>query len=105
MKGMPEQKIKRIKIFRIIYLLASVILMVLNLVSNIPYYLNNFSDGTYVSDAGLHEKIGYFIGRHIFILFGLFLIFRVYRMNKKIKKIEHEQLLSTIESIGVEESK
>ncbi|MEJ8844866.1 hypothetical protein WG954_20895 [Lacibacter sp. H375] len=95
-----EIKIRRLKIYKSIYVVVAFVLIVINGFILFPYYrLGVFFDsyGTWV------QKMGYFLSRHFLILFGAFLFLRVYLMNRQIKELQREIILDAIDEIGEEE--
>lgn len=94
-----ETKIKRLKIYKAIYVVVALALIVINGVILFPYYrLGVFFDGY----STWLQKIGYFLSRHFLILFGMFLFLRVYLMNRQIKALQREIILDAIDEIGEE---
>lgn len=98
-KMSQETKIRRLKIYKAIYVVVALVLIVINGFILFPYYrLGVFFDGY----GTLIQKIGYFLSRHFLILFGMFLFLRVYLMNRQIKQLQREILLDAIDEIGEE---
>ncbi len=94
-----ETKIRRLKIYKAIYIVIALVLILINGVTLLPYYrLGVFFDGygTWI------QKVAYFISRHLLIFFGLFLLLRVYFMDRQIKELQNEILLDAIDEIGEE---
>ena len=94
-----ETIIKRLKIYKAIYIVIAVVLILSNGAILLPYYrLGVFFDGygTWI------QKVSYFISRHLLTVFGLFLLLRVYFMNRQIKELQRKKILDAIDKIGVE---
>ncbi len=80
------------KLRKNIYLIIGIILIVLNLITDIL----NLSE-YHPNDAGY--GIGYFIGSHIFLLVGIILLRMAYKINRKLKE-QDNNLYDEIEGIG-----
>jgi hypothetical protein len=89
--------IRKLKRRRTIYVVLGCVLIALNLIVD----LLNIIEGEIVRESqSAGYSIGYFIGSHFFLLFGLLLFYRVYKINLRIKELQNHQLNSTIDSIG-----
>ena len=92
-----EAGIKRLKIYKAIYIAVALALILFNIITVIPYYeLGVFFDGY----STWSQKLGYFLGRHLLIIFGLFLFLRAYFMNRKIIEMQNGDILDAIDEIG-----
>lgn len=92
-------RIKRIKKWKTIYVVVAIGLVLFNLLSA---FVQLSRGGYRYAPEGTAERIGYYIGSYIFILFGLFLFLRVYWMQKRIRLLEQQQLEKSIDKIGIE---
>lgn len=92
-----EKKIKKLRRRKAIYVIIACILILLNILTDFLSYIeggfNRYPDDT-------SSGIGYFIGSHFFIIFGLFLLYRVFRINKQITHFRKRQFDIVIDSVG-----
>lgn len=88
-----ELKIK-MKTRRTVYLIVGIILVVLNVLTDIIA----IADGEYERDFAF--SVGYFLGSHILMLFGLILLRMAYMLNRKIRNMENKHLDKDIDTIG-----
>ena len=79
---------------RTIYLIIGTILIVVNLFTDLIAVL----DGEYSRD--ISYSIGYFIGSHILMIFGLILIRMAFKIDRKIKNRKAIELEKDIDTIG-----
>jgi hypothetical protein len=95
-----ERKIKKLQNRKIIYVVVACLLIALNLMVD----LMNIAAGELnrVPGDGA-SRIGYFLGSHFFIIFGLLLLYRVFKINRQIAGFKNCQLQKTIDAIGEEE--
>jgi hypothetical protein len=81
---------------RIIYLTVGILFVLLNLLTDIM----ELSEKNYSGDNPSYS-LGYFIGSHIFLFFGLVLLRLAYKQHKKIKiEMQNRELNNQIDSIG-----
>jgi hypothetical protein len=92
-------RIKRIRKWKTIYIVVAIALILFNLLSA---FVQLRRGGYRYMPEGTAERIGYYIGSYIFVLFGLFLFLRVYNMQKRIRLLEQQQLEKSIDKIGDE---
>lgn len=90
-------RIKRIRKWKIIYVVVAIILIFFNILS--AFVQLTSGSYSYVPES-IAERIGYYIGSYIFLLFGLFLFLRVYNMEKLIMLLEQQQFEKNIDKIG-----
>ena len=91
------KKIKKLQRRRAIYIIIAFLLIFLNIITDfLSYVEGDFK--RYPEDSS--GRIGYFIGSHFFIIFGLFLLFRVFKINKQITLFRKRQLDIVIDSVG-----
>lgn len=76
---------------KIIYTVIGSILIILNLLVDIAE-LGTIK--TSKEDAGY--SIGYFIGSHILLIFGLILLRMAYKLQKRMKKKETQEMIDSI---------
>ena len=94
-----EIAIKRLRIYKVIYGVVALLLILFNIAMVLPYYsLGVFFDGY----SSWSQKLGHFLSRHLLIVFALFLFIRVYFINRKIKELLRESIFDEIDEIGEE---
>jgi uncharacterized membrane protein len=83
------------KIRRTIYIILGSLLILLNILVDIV----NPDKSPMAEDAGAYD-IGYFVGSHILIVFGLLFLFWAYKLHKKIRTRPDDELEKNIDDIG-----
>ena len=92
-----EKKIIKLQRRKAIYVIIAFLLIFLNIITDfLSYVEGDFK--RYPEDPS--SRLGYFIGSHFFIIFGLFLIYRVFKINKQIAHFRKRQLDTVIDSVG-----
>ncbi len=83
------------KIRRAIYIILGSLLILLNILVDIV--TPDRSPMTQEADA---YNIGYFVGSHILIIFGLLFLFLAFRLHKRIRARPDNELEKNIDDIG-----
>lgn len=78
-----------------IYIVSGSLLILLNVLVDIVN-----PDKSPVAENDQAYSIGYFIGSHFLIVFGLLFLFLAFRVNKKIKNRPADELENDINKIG-----
>lgn len=78
-----------------LYIIVGIILIVINLLIDLLEF-SKFNKGS--NDSAY--TIGYFIGSHVLLLFGLILLRIAYKLQQKIKKTDNNHLEESIDNIG-----
>lgn len=81
---------------RIIYVTIGSILVLINLL----FDLMTWSEYNAAASTTQAYDIGYFLGSHILLIFGLVFLRLAYKLNKRIKKAPGDELEESINSIG-----
>jgi uncharacterized membrane protein len=83
------------KIRRVVYFILGCLLILLNILVDIV----NPDKSPMAEDESAYN-IGYFVGSHILIIFGLLFLFWAFRLHKKIKAMPDKELEKNIDDIG-----
>jgi uncharacterized membrane protein len=92
-----EKKIKKSQRRKVIYVIVACVLILLNVITDFLSYIEG-EFRRYPEDSS--SRIGYFLGSHIFIIFGLFLFYRVFKINKQITYFRKRQFDMVVDSVG-----
>lgn len=94
-----EKKIGKLQRRRTIYIVTASFLIGLNLLLDFISIIEGEFERNYKHDQ-ISKNVGYFLGSHIFILFGLLLIYRVAKIGKRIAWLRQEQLNDIVDTVG-----
>ncbi len=94
-----EKKIGKLQRRRTIYIVTASFLIGLNLLLDLISFIEGDFYRNY-NNPNPGTSIGYFLGSHIFILFGLLLFYRVTRISRRISWFRQEQLNDIVDAVG-----
>ncbi|WP_129132633.1 hypothetical protein [Lacibacter luteus] len=94
-----DKKIGKLQRRRTIYLVTASFLICLNLLLDLISLIEGEFKRNYNQDA-MSKNVGYFLGSHIFILFGLLLVYRVTKITRRIKSLQQLQLNDIVDAVG-----
>ncbi len=92
-----EKKIKKLQRRKAIYVIIACILILLNVLTDFISFIEG-GFNKYPEDSA--ARLGYFLGAHFFITFGLFLLYRVFKINKQIIRFRKRQFDIVVDSVG-----
>jgi|GEM_PF-2754136 len=94
-----EKKIGKLQRRRTIYIVTASFLIGLNLLLDFISLIEGEFERNYNHDQ-ISKNVGYFLGSHIFILFGLLLVYRVTKITRRIKWLQQLQLNDILDAVG-----